>query len=363
MSPGAFGVQVVNLWGLQLIQAKRTGSVYKRLLARHRLAKSGQEGTVEGGDSSSGWSGQVVEPAQANPEIYLFSDFLVDPAAGHLLCRGARVDVHPKPFEVLCCLAKSYPRLLRSTDLLRLAWPNVVVSQWALSSALRDLRRALANHHPHERIVSTLRGRGYRLAVPVAVRQAERLSGETAWTGASSDAIVRALTHGARRAASCAPPFPAQAFLEVAASLGGAFDVDQVAAALGRPAGDLLAYGGEIGLLAQDPRRPDHYYFTPKFMRVALRAESRLSGIVASRHPQVSRGSTNDAHVGRSAIDRRGARCIRRSGPTQPSPTLWYVEHLRIARHSRRALPSAALEAPGGERSFRRARRPSGSRP
>ena len=84
---------------------------------------------------------------------------------------------------------------------------------------------------------------------------------------------------------------------------------------------------------------------------------------VASRPPQVSRGSTNDAHVGRSAVDRRGGRCIRRSRPTQPSPTLWHLEHLRIARHSRRALASAPLEAPGGERSFRRARRPSGSSP
>ena len=49
-------------------------------------------------------------------------------------------------------------------------WPNVVVSEAALASALREVRRALADDPKKPRIIETLRGHGYRFIAPVEER-------------------------------------------------------------------------------------------------------------------------------------------------------------------------------------------------
>ena len=54
-------------------------------------------------------------------------------------------------------------------ELLDAVWPNTHVSMSALSSALRDLRRALRDTDAQRPIVATLRGRGYRFVADVTL--------------------------------------------------------------------------------------------------------------------------------------------------------------------------------------------------
>jgi tetratricopeptide (TPR) repeat protein len=49
-------------------------------------------------------------------------------------------------------------------------WPNVVVSETALTSALRDVRRALGDKATPPQLVETVRGRGYRFVAEVEER-------------------------------------------------------------------------------------------------------------------------------------------------------------------------------------------------
>ena len=56
-----------------------------------------------------------------------FDEFRLDPANA-LLWRGSdRVALPPKPFEVLCCLAKRAGQLVTKDELLDAVWPNLHV--------------------------------------------------------------------------------------------------------------------------------------------------------------------------------------------------------------------------------------------
>ena len=91
-----------------------------------------------------------------------FGEFELDEAEGVLLRRGVAVKLQPKPLAVLVHLMRNRGRVVSREELLAALWPGVSVSDQALWSAVRDLRRALGDTDTAARVVETLRGRGFR---------------------------------------------------------------------------------------------------------------------------------------------------------------------------------------------------------
>ena len=58
-------------------------------------------------------------------------------------CGEERLALTPRVFAVLRCLVEHSPRLITKDDLLATVWRDAVVSDAALASCIRDLRRAL----------------------------------------------------------------------------------------------------------------------------------------------------------------------------------------------------------------------------
>ena len=112
-------------------------------------------------------AGELSPDTQA---LYCFDDFELDGAIGELRYRGEPVEIRAKPLALLRYLAANHARVVSADELLRSVWPDVVVSPWALSSALRDLRRALSKGARTRPAVRTQRGRGYRLQAEVTSR-------------------------------------------------------------------------------------------------------------------------------------------------------------------------------------------------
>ncbi len=83
--------------------------------------------------------------------------------------RGSeRLDLSPKAFAVLRHLVE-HPRLLVTKDeLLAAAWEDVVVSDAAITSCIRDLRKALGDSSRAPRYIETVHRRGFRFIGPVA---------------------------------------------------------------------------------------------------------------------------------------------------------------------------------------------------
>ena len=74
---------------------------------------------------------------------------------------GKRVPLRPQTAAVLGCLAGQANRVVGKDELMRTAWPNVVVTNDSLVQCITELRRALLDHE--HTIIQTQSKRGYRL--------------------------------------------------------------------------------------------------------------------------------------------------------------------------------------------------------
>lgn len=80
---------------------------------------------------------------------------------------GALISESDRLILVLKLLAEQYPDHLSKESLIKHLWPDEAVSDWALSRLIADLRSLLANGEQETTYIRTLRGKGFRLAVPV----------------------------------------------------------------------------------------------------------------------------------------------------------------------------------------------------
>jgi DNA-binding winged helix-turn-helix (wHTH) protein/tetratricopeptide (TPR) repeat protein len=101
-----------------------------------------------------------------------FGSFLLDLQRGELLRGGELVALAPKPLAVLAYLAANRDRAVPKEELRRHVWPDVFVSEAALASALKDLRRALGDDGARQDVILTLRRRGYRFVARVVAEPA-----------------------------------------------------------------------------------------------------------------------------------------------------------------------------------------------
>jgi DNA-binding winged helix-turn-helix (wHTH) protein len=97
--------------------------------------------------------------------LWSFGACVFDEANWSLIVKGKRVSVETKPLELLRQLLLHSGQVLSKDELLAATWPNVTVVEASLPTAIRKLRLALGN----DRIIQTVSGIGYRIAVPVKV--------------------------------------------------------------------------------------------------------------------------------------------------------------------------------------------------
>jgi DNA-binding winged helix-turn-helix (wHTH) protein/tetratricopeptide (TPR) repeat protein len=98
----------------------------------------------------------------------VFGDVEVD-LAGHEIRRaGEPVPVEPQVFEVLAHLIVNRDRLVPKTELLDEVWGDRFVSESALSTRIKAVRRAVGDNGRDQRIIRTVHGRGYRFVAPIA---------------------------------------------------------------------------------------------------------------------------------------------------------------------------------------------------
>jgi DNA-binding winged helix-turn-helix (wHTH) protein len=72
-----------------------------------------------------------------------FGRFVLDEAQRKLTCDGVEVHLTPKAFDLLVVLASDAPRVLSKSDLHARLWPGTFVSDAALVSLVKELRRVL----------------------------------------------------------------------------------------------------------------------------------------------------------------------------------------------------------------------------
>ena len=83
-------------------------------------------------------------------------------------CGALRLSLTPRAFAVLRHLVEHRGRLITKQQLLTAVWRDAIVSDAALSSCIRDVRRALGDSSGAPRYLQTVHRRGFRFVGPVA---------------------------------------------------------------------------------------------------------------------------------------------------------------------------------------------------
>jgi DNA-binding winged helix-turn-helix (wHTH) protein/Tfp pilus assembly protein PilF len=98
---------------------------------------------------------------------YRFGPYTLDPAAYRLLRDAEVIQLSPKIIDLLLYLVARQPALVSKEDLFKALWPDVAVTDNALTQAVSELRQALGDDPSKPVYVQTVARRGYRFIAPV----------------------------------------------------------------------------------------------------------------------------------------------------------------------------------------------------
>jgi DNA-binding winged helix-turn-helix (wHTH) protein len=93
---------------------------------------------------------------------YRFSDFILSPRRRTLIRRGLEQPLIPRYFDLLVFLIERRHEAVHRRDIFDRVWNDVVVSDSALSQAIRTIRRALGDDSREPRFIRTVSRHGYR---------------------------------------------------------------------------------------------------------------------------------------------------------------------------------------------------------
>ena len=101
------------------------------------------------------------------PASFRFGPFTLDLGAYRLLRDGEPVALSPKIIDLLRHLVGRPSALVTKDELFKVLWPDVAVTDNALTQAVSELRQALGDDPAHPRYIQTVARRGYRFIAPV----------------------------------------------------------------------------------------------------------------------------------------------------------------------------------------------------
>ena len=98
---------------------------------------------------------------------YRFGPFTLDPSAYRLVRDGDVIPLSPKIIDLLLYLVARPSSLVSKDELFKALWPDVAVTDNALTQAVSELRQALGDDPAEPSYIQTVARRGYRFIAPV----------------------------------------------------------------------------------------------------------------------------------------------------------------------------------------------------
>ena len=99
---------------------------------------------------------------------YQFGDFEIDTARFELRRAGTVVHMERQVFDVLAYLIAHRDRVVPKAELLEAVWTGRFVSESALASRIKVLRRSVGDDGTHQAVIRTVFGRGYQFVAEVS---------------------------------------------------------------------------------------------------------------------------------------------------------------------------------------------------
>src|SRR5712671_1698476 len=117
----------------------------------------------------------IGEVSTASGRLWRFTDYELDEMGRELRFKGRPVELESKPLDILLQLLLHAGEVVTKEELLEAVWPDVMVVDGSLATAVSKLRKAMGDDdHP---VIVTVPRVGYRLAVPVYCKTVAAPSG------------------------------------------------------------------------------------------------------------------------------------------------------------------------------------------
>ncbi len=97
---------------------------------------------------------------------YAFDEFVFDPERG-LSRSGEPIALEPQAYELMQNLLKNQGRTVSRDELNEQLWDGRIVSDAALSTQIRTVRRALGDDRAQQKYIKTFPRRGFSFSAPV----------------------------------------------------------------------------------------------------------------------------------------------------------------------------------------------------
>src|SRR5215207_631872 len=99
---------------------------------------------------------------QARFVVFTFDGLELDLSLFELRREGLRVPLEPQVFSVLAYLLAHRDRVVSKEELMDEVWGGRFVSEAAVTSRIKQARRAVGDDGQAQRVIRTVHGRGYR---------------------------------------------------------------------------------------------------------------------------------------------------------------------------------------------------------
>jgi DNA-binding winged helix-turn-helix (wHTH) protein/Flp pilus assembly protein TadD len=110
--------------------------------------------------------------SDAQPHIYEFGDFRVDPSRRILFRDADQVPLTPKVFDTLVLLVANHGQVLDKKELMSAIWPDTAVEENNLNQNVSALRRIFGETRGENRYIATVPGKGYCFTAEVRTSRA-----------------------------------------------------------------------------------------------------------------------------------------------------------------------------------------------
>lgn len=110
------------------------------------------------------------------PETFRFAEYSLNRARYELLRSGEPVSIEPRAFDVLRVLLEHRERVVGKAELFDKVWGTTYVSDAALTTALRTVRRAIGDSGAQQSMIRTVHGRGYQFVASVEIAEVPAIS-------------------------------------------------------------------------------------------------------------------------------------------------------------------------------------------
>lgn len=124
-----------------------------------------------------------------------FESFQVDLDAIEVVRNGEVVQVEPQVFDIIALLCANPGRVVGHDEIVEKVWHGRIVSDSTIATRMNAARKALGDDGTAQKIVKTVRGRGFRLEVEPIVEEA-RADGPDRRAGADERFVLSCTPHG-----------------------------------------------------------------------------------------------------------------------------------------------------------------------